>query len=176
MNKKFIIATIGKSVGLRGEVKLHLHTDFISQFKKGSFFTTSEDQTLKIENYNPKKGVIKFEGVSTKEDASKLTNQTLLSSEEESRNNCELKDGEYFWFDIIGCEIIEDQKILGKVIDIQRLSTNDYLEVKSANDLIKEGYAKSFLIPYIKDIYIDKVDIKNKQIFVKNSFELLKSL
>ncbi len=176
MNKKFIIATIGKSVGLRGEVKLHLHTDFISQFKKGSFFTTSKNQTLKIENYNSKKGVIKFEGISTKEDASKLTNQTLLSSKEESRKNCELKDGEYFWFDIIGCEIIEDQKVLGKVIDIQRLSTNDYLEVKSANDLIKDGYAKSFLIPYIKDIYIDKVDIKNKQIFVKNSFELLKSL
>ena len=176
MNKKFTIATIGKSVGLRGEVKLHLHTDFISQFKPGATFQTSKNQTLTIEKYNHERGLVKFVGISTKEDASKLTNQTLLSSEEDSRKNCELDEGEYFWFDIIGCEIVEDEKVLGRVKDIQRLSVNDYLEIKTTDDLVKEGFAKSFLIPYIKNVYIERVDIENKKIFVKNSFELLKSL
>ena len=176
MNKKFTIATIGKSVGLRGEVKLHLHTDFISQFKPGATFQTSKNQTLTIERYNHERGLVKFVGISTKEDAAKLTNQTLLSSEEESRKNCELDEGEYFWFDIIGCEVVEDERVLGKVRNIQRLTANDYLEVKTDESLLKEGYSKSFLIPYIKDVYIDKVDVENKKIFVKNSFELLKSL
>ena len=176
MNKRFTIATIGKSVGLWGEVKLHLHTDFDSQFKAGTTFTTSKNQTLTIERYNHERGLVKFLGISTREDAAKLTNQTLMATEEESRKNCELQKDEYFWFDIIGCQVVEDDLILGEVKDIQRLTANDYLEVKTSNDLVKDGYAKSFLIPYVKKIYIDKVDIENKKIFVKNSLELLKSL
>jgi len=33
--EKFFIAQLGKTHGLRGDLKLHLHTDFPEQFKVG---------------------------------------------------------------------------------------------------------------------------------------------
>jgi len=174
MNNSLTIATIGKAVGLWGEVKLHLHTDFDSQFKKGATFTTNKDKTLTIEKFDKSKGIVKFLGITTREDASKLTNQKILSTIEESRENCNLKDDEYFWFDIIGCKVIEDEKTLGIVTDIQRLTTNDYLDVKTSDEF--KDYAKNFLIPYIKDVYIDKVDLENKIIYTKDAFSLLEIL
>jgi len=170
------IATIGKSVGLWGEVKLHLHTDFEEQFKKGSSFLTDKNQKLTIENYNPQRGVVKFLGVTTLDDAKRLTNQKLLSSLEDSRENCELNDGEYFWFDIIGCEVKEDDKTLGKVKDIQRITANDMLEIKTDKSLVSQGLEKSFLIPYVKDVYIDRVDLENKTIYTKDAYSLLEIL
>jgi len=52
MNKddKLEIAKIGKAVGLAGEVKLHLHTDFIEQFKEGANFFLNDGTTIKIES------------------------------------------------------------------------------------------------------------------------------
>jgi len=63
---------------------------------------------------------------------------------------------------------------LGVVKDIQRLTTNDYLEVKTDKEF--EEYAKSFLIPYIKDIYIKDVDLEKKTIYTKDAFLLLEVL
>jgi 16S rRNA processing protein RimM len=174
MNNSLTIATIGKAVGLWGEVKLHLHTDFDSQFKKGATFTTNKNQKLTIEKFNHDKSIVKFLGISTREDAQKLTNQTISTTIEESRQSCELNDDEYFWFDIIGCKVIEEDKTLGIVKDIQRLTANDYLEVKTSKEF--QHFAKTFLIPYIKDVYIQKVDIENKTIYTKDAYPLLEIL
>ncbi len=174
MSKLLTIATIGKAVGLWGEVKLHLHTDFDSQFQKGSIFTTNKNKKLTIEYYNHERNLVKFLGISTREDASKLTNQTLSSSIEDSRKVCELGEDEYFWFDIIGCKVVDDDKTLGVVKDIQRFSINDYLEIKTSDEF--KSYANSFLIPYVKDIYIDRVDLENKTIYTKDAFGLLEIL
>jgi 16S rRNA processing protein RimM len=134
MNNLLTIATIGRVVGLKGEVKLHLHTDFDSQFKRGATFTTSKNRKLIIEKFDKNKSIVKFLGISTREDAQKLTNQTISTTIKESRKSCELNDDEYFWFDIIGCKVVDDGKTLGIVKDIQRLTANDYLEVKTSKE------------------------------------------
>jgi len=174
MNNSLDIATIGKAVGLWGELKLHLHTDFDSQFKKSATFTTNKNKNLTIQYYDAKKSIVKFEGISTREDAQKLTNQKLQSSIQESRQKCQLNEDEYFWFDIIGCKIIEDGKTLGVVKDIQRLTIDDYLEIKVSKEF--QEYAKTFLVPYIKDVYIKEVDIENKTIYTKDTLPLLEIL
>ena len=171
-----IIATIGKSVGLRGELKLHLHTDFEEQFKKGSTFQTDKNQKLTIQSYNSKRGIVKFLEINTVDEAKKLTNQKLLTSQEESRKNCKLDDGEYFWFDIIGCKVVEDGKTLGVVKDIQRIASNDMLEIKTDKSLVENGLKKSFLIPYVKNVYIDRVDLESKTIYTKDAYPLLEIL
>ncbi len=171
-----IIATIGKSVGLRGELKLHLHTDFEEQFKKGATFTTNKNQKLTIQSYNSKRGIVKFLEINTVDDAKKLTNQKLLTSQEDSRKSCELKDGEYFWFDIIGCKVVENEKTLGVVKDIHRIASNDMLEIKTDKSLVEQGLKNSFLIPYVKDIYIDRVDLESKTIYTKDAYSLLEIL
>ena len=174
MSNSLTIATIGKSVGLWGELKLHLQTDFVEQFEPNSTWITNKNKTLTIQSYDHDRGLVKFVGISTKEDASKLTNQTLQTTVEKSREICNLGDDEYFWFDIIACKVVDDDKELGVVRDIQRLTNTDYLEIKTSKEY--EKYAKTFLVPYIKGVYIDSVDIEKKIIYTKNAYSLLEIL
>ena len=171
--QKVEVAKLGRSVGLKGEMRLHLLSDFPEQFKKGAKFKI-EDRELIVEYYNPKRGVIKFLGINTPEEAKKLTNKIITSTIEDTRKSCELKDGEYFWFDIIGCELMEDGKRLGVVTDIQRYPSSDYLLVKTDEELVKQKKAKTFLVPYI-DKFIKDVNIDDKVIEVKEAIDILEA-
>ncbi|WP_281952035.1 ribosome maturation factor RimM [Nitrosophilus kaiyonis] len=167
------VAKLGRAVGLKGEMRLHLLSDFPEQFKKGAKFTI-DNKELIVEYYNPKRGIIKFVGINSPEEARKLTNKIIYSSIEETRESCKLNEGEYFWFDIIGCEVLEDATLLGKVVDIQRLPSADYLLIKTDESLVEKGKAKSFLIPYI-DKFIKDVNIDEKKIEVKEGLDILES-
>ena len=170
---RFTVAQIGKSVGLKGEMKLHSKTDFPQQFKKGATFETNRG-TLVIEKYNPNRSIVKFVGYDSIEDAKKLTNTMLYSDEEQTRQDCQLRDGEHFWFDIIGMDIVEGDKILGKVVDIQRMLDIDYLLVDTAEELISQDLPKSFLIPYIPR-YILSVDEESGKIITKDTLDILEA-
>jgi 16S rRNA processing protein RimM len=174
--QKFIeVAVVGKCIGLKGELKLHLKSDFPQQFKEGALFYINDRDFLKIEYYNPKRDIVKFVGFDDRNSSVKLVNKKLYSTVEMSRKNCSLADGEYFWFDVIGSEVLEDDKLLGEVIQIDRIAQIDYLVVKSEHDLVADlNLAKKFYIPYI-DRYIKKFDLEAKKIFTKDAFLLLES-
>ncbi|NPA27964.1 MAG: 16S rRNA processing protein RimM [Epsilonproteobacteria bacterium] len=170
--KKFTIAQFGKTFGLKGELKLNLHTDFPEQFIKGRVLNTDRGD-LEIEYYNPKKGVIKIKDINTPEDAKRLTNAKIYSDEEESRKYCKLEEGEHFWFDLIGSEVVEDGDSLGVVKEIIRMPMSDYFSIQTSNDLVQEGFAKSFLLPNIPE-FIKEVDTSNKKIYVTGAKDILK--
>ncbi len=172
MSKKIPIAKIGKTHGIKGWQKLHLLTDFPEQFKAGETFV-SDKITLIIDKIDLKKGLVKFKGIETPEEAQKLVNRMLYITQEETKKNIKLKKNEYFWFDIIGCEIIENNQKLGKVIEIERADV-DYLVIKTDEMLLKEGYPKRFLIDFKRQVL--DVDIDNKIIITKGAFEILESL
>ena len=172
-SKKFTVAQIGKSVGLKGELKLHSKTDFPEQFKKGATFDTPRG-TLTIEKYNPKRNLVKFVGYDTPEDAKTLTNTFLYSDEQKTRQECPLKEGEHYWFDIIGMDLLEGDKLLGKVVDIQRMLDIDYLIVDTTKELVSQGLPKSFLVPYIPR-YILSVDEANGRVITKDTFDILEA-
>ena len=170
---KFLVAQFGRSVGLKGELKFNLHTDFPEQFIKGRVLDTQRGP-LKIESYNPKRNIIKIEGIDTPEDAKKITNAKVYSSREETKKYCNLEDGQYFWFDLIDSKIIEDNVVLGVVKDIQRLPSSDYFEVITNEALVEEGLAKSFLIPYLPN-FIKAVDVDKKEIYTIGAKDILEA-
>jgi len=170
MNNKIPIAKIGKTHGVKGWLKLHLLTDFPEQFKAGKTFE-ADKITLTIEHINRKNNTIKFVGFNTPEEARKLTNRVVYSDLESSKEDIKLKKDEWFWFDIIGCEVIEDEKVLGIVEDINRINDIDYIVVKINENL---GYKqKRFLFDFKRHI-ID-VDIENKKIIVQNTLPILEA-
>jgi 16S rRNA processing protein RimM len=171
---KIYIAKLGKTVGLKGQQKLHIDSDFPEQFKKNTIVTTDKNQKLTIETFNNTSGVVKFIGIDTIEDAKKLTNRQLFVTKDDTRDMCKLGKKEFFWFDMIGCEIVEDDQIVGKVTDIQRMPLSDYLYIETSKDLVDQGLATSFLLPY-EDNYILGVDIKNRVIDTKNGKDILKA-
>ncbi len=169
------IAKLGKTVGLGGELKLYPLTDFLQQFKQGATFKLKNGKTVEIENYNEKRSLVKFYHYNVREDAAKLTNQILYTSKEESRENCDLQENQYFWFDIIGSQVDEEGRVLGIVIDIERIADTDYLRVKTADDLVGQKLSKEFLIPYLQDIYISYFDESKKILYTKDAYLLLEA-
>jgi 16S rRNA processing protein RimM len=64
-----------------------------------------------------------------------------------------LPEGEYYWSDIIGLEVVnQDGRILGKIESIFPTGSNDVYVCKDGK--------KEILLPAIADV-IDKIDIKN---------------
>ena len=169
-----LVATLGRSVGLRGDMKLHIKSDFTHQFSKGATFFTSSGDTLTIERVDPKRSLVKIQGYNTKEEAKRLANTKLYTTIERTRKECELKEGEYFWFDIIGCKLYEDGMLLGEVIDIERIATIDYLLIATAKSLVQKDLPKRFMLAY-DPRHILKVDIENKQLEVQGGYDILEA-
>jgi 16S rRNA processing protein RimM len=170
---RFFIAQIGKTHGLHGDLKLHLHTDFLEQFKTGYSFDSSLG-SLEILRINLDRGIVAFKGYEGVEYAKKLTNTKIYATIEETRERCQLKDGEHFWFEIEGCSVVEDDEVLGKVSDIQRLADVNYMYIETDEKLVKDGFAKTFLIPYI-DRYVLETDIETKVVSVVDAKEVLEA-
>lgn len=175
MKNKIYVAKLGKAVGLKGHLRLIIDSDFPSQFKKNAIFITNKKIELKVQEFNSSRELVKFENYDDVETARKLTNQELYVSREDTKQNCKLEKDQFFWFDIIDCKIIENGKLLGTIKDVHRYPLDDYFEIITDEVLVNEGLAKIFLIPYVLDTYIEKVDIENKTIETKNCLEILEN-
>ncbi len=172
-NEQFLIAQVGRTVGLHGDLKLHLHTDFPEQFKVGTILDSNHGE-LVIASYNPTRGIVSFVGYASIDAAKRLTNTKLYANTEQTKEQCKLGEGEYFWFDIIGSEVYQGDELLGEVEDIDRLTNVDYLLVNTAKELVDTGLPKSFLLPYIPR-YILGVDTQNKKISTQDAREILEA-
>ncbi len=167
------VAQIGRLVGLRGELKLHLHCDFPEQFQRGKIFQTSKGETLEVLSYHQEKGLISFVGYD-RESAKKLVNTLLLTTPEASMRDCALKDGEFFWFDMIDAKVLDNGLFLGIVEEIERIAITDYLIIRTDELWVKQGYAKRFYIPYIER-YILSFDKQKQEIYTKDSLGILEN-
>ncbi|BBG66577.1 16S rRNA processing protein RimM [Hydrogenimonas sp.] len=171
--EKIPVARIGKSVGLKGDMRLNLLSDFPEQFKPGAKFM-SDRGDLVVESYNPSRGVIRFRGIESVDEAKPLTNAYLYTTKEAGEAACRLGKDEYFWYQIIGLELVEDGEKIGRISDIERLAGTDYLQVETSAALVEKGAAKRFLVPYI-DRYIVGVDLKEGIVESSGAKEILEA-
>jgi len=171
--EKIPVARIGKTVGLKGDMRLNLLCDFPEQFKKGATFM-SDKGVLEIASYNPQRGTVRFAGYDSVESAKPLTNAYLYTTKEAGEAACNLGEDEYFWYQIIGLSVMENGEMLGIVKDIERLAGTDYLQVETSKNLVDSGLAKSFLIPYIER-YVKSVDLENGRLHTTGAKEILEA-
>lgn len=168
------IATIGKTVGLKGDMKFYDKSDFPQQFVVGASFLTDKNEKITLSEVNLDKQLIKISGCFTPEEAKKFTNAKLFTTYEKTKEDCPLKEGEFFWFDVVGCNVFEDDKCLGTVKEIERIGIVDYLILKTEEKLVSKGFVKSFLIPYQKE-FVLQTDIDNKIIKTSGAFDILEA-
>lgn len=169
------VAQLGRLVGLKGELKLHLHCDFPEQFKKGKTFQTSKGETLEVLSYHQARQLISFVGYETRESAQKWVNTLLFSTPENSLRDCPLKEGEFFWFDMMDASVVDEQELLlGSVDEIERIAATDYLVVKTDEKLVKQGLAKRFYLPYIER-YILSFDKQKHEIRTQDALGILEN-
>jgi len=173
-NRMLHIATIGKTVGIKGDMKLHIKCDFPEQFVKGSTFAINKKDTITLSEVNLDRLLVQVNGITNIEDAKKFTNAKLFTTQDETRKNCKLEKGEYFFFDLEDCDVYEDGKHLGRVKEVERINITNYLSIVTDSALVKSGSAKSFLVPFIEPFKV-AVDIEAKRIELRGAVDILEA-
>ena len=151
---------IGKMVnthGLKGHVKVEPWCDGIETFEYlDSIFIKGTEYN--IESVKPHKNIflLKLKNIDDINVAEGFKGAIITADREKLPP---LPEGTYYITDIIGLEVYEDEKYIGKISDwIETGSNNVYV--------IKRPKGKDVLIPAIDDV-IKKIDIENKTMSVK---------
>ena len=105
--------------------------------------------------------VLKLGGIENKDSASKLVGSSVWMPLERIKK---LPDGEYYWREIIGLEVVtEEGRILGKIESVFPTGSNDVY--------VCRGDEKEILLPAIDEV-VRKIDMDHKMMVVR----LLKGL
>ena len=105
--------------------------------------------------------ILKLGGIEDKDAASRLVGSSLWIPLQEMKK---LPDGEYYWHDIIGLEVVtEEGRILGRIESVFPTKSNDIY--------VCRGNGKEILLPAIEDV-VRKIDMDHGRMVVR----LLKGL
>ncbi len=188
-----LVAKCGKSIGLKGEIRLIVYSDFGEIFTQGNVFLCKSDSAwdlcdssldsqnshdsrndlgesgaffLTLKSFNPHKQSAFFDEINSVESAKNLTSMFLYSSAFLTQKYCHLGENEHFWFEIVGMSVVDNGEIMGAVSDIERIGSVDYLLV-ATNPAILAKYphikAKKFYLPYIPRYILQVEKMKPKK-------------
>lgn len=154
---------IGKMVnsfGLKGELKIlpNSANDFENL---DIFYISGFDQEFKVEKSIIKDNrfvKLKIFGYDDINDIEKFKGHDIIIA---SKKEKQLGVDEYLTEDLIGCNLIYKNKVVGQITEVENFGASDifvFIENKEEKR-----------VPFV-DEFIDKIDIKNKKIFVTENF------
>lgn len=154
------IARIRKVWGNRGEVAAEILTDFPERFHPGAELLLLERgsrQKLSLESAWFHKGLanLKFQGFNDISAAETLVGREIQIALSDRKP---LRRGEIYLSDLVGCEVWEDGKVLGKVETVEQTGGAPLLQVLTGSG--------ELLIPFAEEI-CRTVDIERRQIHVR---------
>ncbi len=162
-----LVGQIGKPHGTKGGLRVNSYSDYPQiSFAPGTSLRLGDHdgnfpslglEFLKVDSARIFGAglLVHFDGVFNRSAAGALTSRSLFLAVEEV---AELQEGEYFWHDLVGMEVVDlEASVLGKVSSVYELSPLDLLEVS--------GPGSSFMIPCSQEIIVS-VDLENQRIVV----------
>jgi len=162
--KWFNVGKIVNTHGIRGEVRVISKTDFADEryqpgntlyiFKEGS----QEPKKVVVESHRVHKNfdLLTFEGMHSIQDVEQFKGSLLKVDENQLS---ELDEGEYYFHEIIGCNVFTDNgEEIGTIREILATGANDVW-------VVKRKVGKDLLIPYIDEI-VKEIDIDEKKIII----------
>jgi 16S rRNA processing protein RimM len=166
---KVIVGKIVNTCGLKGEVKVINSSDFTKErYKKDNvLFAVNEDKninkTLTVSSYreNNKFVYLKFKEINSIEEAEILKESYLIIDGEQLD---QIDADTFYHYELLNTEVYVNDEKIGSVAEISDNGVQDLLRVIGEN--------VNFLIPFV-DEFIEKIDVKNKKIYLKNIEGLL---
>ena len=158
-DKKLLVGKINGFFGLQGWVKVFSYTSPRSNILNYSPWAIKfEDIFQEIDvikgREQSKTIVAHIKGIDNREDSQKFIGKDVYIDKDQLP---ELKEGKYYWHELIGFKVInKNQENLGVV---------DYFVETGANDVLVVRGKKEHWIPYIEPFLIS-IDSQNKEILV----------
>lgn len=155
-----VVGRIIRPHGVRGEVRVELHTDDAGRFKKLASVHIGDPSAKPtgIQSAREHQGtaLLTFEGFEDRNAAETLRNQWLYVPIEEA---APLEDGEYFLYQLEGLAVSDTSgRALGTLVEVMETGAN--------NVFIVRGPRGDILLPDIPDVVTD-IDFENGRMIVE---------
>ena len=159
-DKKLLVGKINGFFGLQGWVKVFSYTSPRSNILNYSPWSIkSEDIFQEIDvikgREQSKTIVAHIKGIDNREDSQKFIGKDVYIDKDQLP---ELKEGKYYWHELIGFKVINNNQ--------ENLGVVDYFVETGANDVLVVRGKKEHWIPYIEPFLIS-IDTQNKEILVE---------
>jgi 16S rRNA processing protein RimM len=162
MSGEFVtLARVVKTQGRIGEVAAEVHSDVPDRFFIGMKLSALDKagqsrREVQIESLWPHKGllVLKFNGIDSISDAEVLIGSELQVPQVE---RAQLEEGWSYVSDLVGCEVFDQGRLVGRIADVQFGGGEaPLLVVAGAN-------GKKYDVPFA-EAYVEGVDLGGKQL------------
>ncbi len=156
------IGVITSTHGVSGEVRVVPLTEYPSRFEgleEAQLEIGGKLYDISIESSRQRNNdiIIKFSGMDNKDQSQQLKGSYISVHRSKA---VRLKEGEYFIFDIVGCEVYDMKTgYAGKVTDVLKTGSNDVYVVRDENT------GREILIPALKSV-IASISVSEKKIVV----------
>lgn len=162
-DKMINVGEITGAHGIKGQVKVESLTDFPDvRFAPGSeLFCAKLGKTVTVEAAGQHKGLylLSLSGVDDRDVAQSLLHTYLQVSVDELPK---LPEGEYYHFQLIGLDVFEGEKLLGKITEVMQTGANDVYVITAQAG----GKPDEILLPALKDCILG-VDLAAGRMDVK---------
>ena len=166
LNAEGSLIELGQIVGVwgvKGWVKLHSYTRNradIAEYPTWVLQSKSKSEELKSVNVlscrEQGQGIVaQLDGVNDRDQANALRGLTILVKQADMP---ELPAGEYYWQELIGLAVSNEQEEIGVVSSILETGANDVLVVKNV-DSGDDADSPEVLIPYTPQV-VTQIDVK----------------
>jgi len=161
---------LGKIVGVwgvKGWIKLHSYCRNRADIGNYTTWWLQTPSSFKNSIGNPEsikvltcreqgQGIVaQLEGINDRDQAMALSGQVILIKETDLPD---LPAGKYYWQQLIGLNVVNAQKNIGKVVSIFETGANDVLIIKGDDKL-------EVLVPYIDDV-VKSVDLEKSEMLI----------
>ncbi|MDC9588469.1 ribosome maturation factor RimM [Xenorhabdus sp. XENO-10] len=162
-----VLGKLGSSYGIRGWLRVFSsteHTEDIFEYQPWFIQRSGQWQHVELEawKYHNQDIIVKIKDIDDRDAANLLTNCEVVV---DSSRLPELGEGDYYWRDLMGCQVINTAGYnLGTIHDMMETGSNDVMVIK-AN--LKDAFGiKERLVPFLDGQVIKKVDLATKTIEV----------
>lgn len=160
----FNVGKIVNTQGLQGELRVLAVTDFAEErFRKGSklsIFNDKDQFLVEVEIASHRKqrnfDIVKFKGLYHINEVEKYKGCSLKVAEEDL---ADLEEDEFYYHEIIGLDVYENDELIGQIKEILQPGANDVWVVK------RKG-KRDLLLPYIPPVVLN-VDVAGKRVDVE---------
>jgi 16S rRNA processing protein RimM len=156
------VGRMGKSVGVRGEVRVEALTDRVARFREltevwvGADEATARRETVEAVRFQHDTPVVKLRGVDSRDASDRLRGCFLFV---DAASLPPLPEGSFYIHDIIGMTVAtEEGKVVGTVKDVQNLPGGDVWCVDAGGNEV--------MIPAVRE-FIRTVDMQKRTILIR---------
>ena len=158
--RRVCLAKIATAHGVRGLVKLFVHTEDPQSLEDYGPLFTSESGTatlkLTLANQMNKFWLAEIEGITDRNAAEKLRGTELWIDRDRLP---EPEAGQHYYTDLVGLPALDDSgNEVGKIISVANFGASDLLEIQPPS-------STSFYLPFVKD-YVLQIDKDHVTVFV----------